>query len=84
MKTFLISATIFVFVLILIIIFQNIANTMNGVWVLIMQFDQQTSASLGIIVITTLGFFAGVLSTCLAINLVNEGKNEEEPGGANW
>ena len=84
MKTFLISSTIFVFVIILIIIFQNIANSMTGVWILLIQFDQQTSASLGIIVLTVFGFVAGVLSTALAMSLVNEGKNQEEAGGANW
>lgn len=84
MKSFLISSTIFVFVLILIVVFQNIANTMNGVWILLAQFDQQTSASLGVIILSVLGFLAGVLSTSLVITLVNEGKNEEEPGGATW
>jgi Kef-type K+ transport system membrane component KefB len=83
MKTFLLSSTVFVFVLILIAIFQNIASTMNGVWVLFYQFDQTTSASLGIILISGIGFIAGVLSTALAMTLVNS-KDQEEPGGANW
>lgn len=84
MKTFLLTATILIFVLILIIIFQNIANTMNGVWILLSQFDQQTSASIGIIVITALGFIAGTLSTLLVMNIINSGKDEELPGGASW
>jgi hypothetical protein len=84
MKTFLLASTILVFVLILIIIFQNIANTMNGVWILLSQFDQQTSASFGIIVITGLGFIAGTLTTLLVTNIINSGKDEELPGGASW
>ena len=57
---------------------------MSGVWILLAQFDQQTTASLGIIILTTVGFLTGVLTTSLVITLVNDGKNEEEAGGANW
>lgn len=84
MKTFLISATIFFLVIILIVVFQNISSTMNGVYILLMYFDQQTSATLGILIITALGFIEGVLATFLAMSLVKDSKNEEEPGGANW
>lgn len=83
MKTFLISATIFVFVIILIIIFQNIGNSMN-IYILLIQITQNDSAAFPIIVISALGFVSGVLSASLAFTLINEGKNEEEPGGANW
>lgn len=84
MKTFLISATIFVFVLILIIVFQNIANTLSGIWILFTQLDNQTSASLGIIAISAVGFIAGVLSTLLAFTIINESKIDETNGAANW
>ncbi|MCC6643760.1 hypothetical protein IT411_03350 [Candidatus Peregrinibacteria bacterium] len=84
MKQFLLSATILVFVLIIIVFFQNLANTVDGLWILLYQFDQQTSASLGVIVLCGLGFLAGALSTCLAISIVNEGKDEEAPGGSSW
>lgn len=84
MRSFLISATIAVFVLILIVIFQNLANNVDGLWILIFQFDQQTSATLAVVVLTALGFFAGVLATMLAITLINLGKDEEAPGGSNW
>jgi hypothetical protein len=84
MRSFLISATIAVFVLILIVIFQNLANNVDGLWILVFQFDQQTSATLAVVVLTALGFFAGVLATMLAITLINLGKDEEAPGGSNW
>ncbi len=84
MKQFLLSATILVFVIILIVVFQNLANTVNGLWILLYQFDQQTSATLAVIVLCFLGFISGVLSTALAISIINEGKDEEAPGGSNW
>jgi hypothetical protein len=84
MKTFLLTATILVFVLILIIFFQNLANAVDGLWILFVQFDQQSSASVAIVVLTGLGFITGVLSTMLAVNIINEGKDEEAPGGSNW
>lgn len=84
MRSFLLSATIIIFVLILIVIFQNLASTVDGLWILIFQFDQQTSATVAVIVLSAMGFFAGVLSTMLAITLINMGKDEEAPGGNNW
>ena len=84
MRSFLLTATIIIFVLILIVIFQNLASTVDGLWILIYQFDQQTSATVAVIVLTALGFFAGVLATMLAITLINMGKDEEAPGGNNW
>lgn len=84
MRKLLFGSTIAVFVLILIILFQNIANTVDGLWILIYQFDQSTSATWGVIVLSTLGFIAGVLTTMLTISLVNLGKDEEAPGGSNW
>jgi hypothetical protein len=84
MRSFLLTATIVVFVLILIVIFQNLANNVDGLWILIYQFDQQTSATLGVVILTAMGFAAGVLSTMLAITLINLGKDEEAPGGSNW
>lgn len=84
MKTFLLTATILVFVLILIIFFQNLANAVDGLWILLVQFDQQSSASVAIVVLTGLGFISGVLTTMLAVTLINEGKDEEAPGGSNW
>lgn len=84
MRRFLLTSTIIIFVLVLIIIFQNLANTVDGLWVLLYQFDQATSATIAVIVLCGLGFFAGVLSTMLTITLVNIGKDEEAPGGNNW
>lgn len=84
MKTFLLTATILVFVLILIIFFQNLANAVDGLWILFVQFDQQSSASVAIVVLTGLGFVTGVLSTMLAVSLINAGKDDEAPGGSNW
>lgn len=84
MRKLLLGTTIAVFVLILIILFQNIANTVDGLWILIYQFDQSTSATWGVIVLSGLGFIAGVLSTMQAITLINLGKDEEAPGGSNW
>jgi len=84
MRTFLISATIFVLVLILIITFQNLASTCAGFWVLFISIDQQSSASTLVLFLTGLGFFLGVLATSLVMSLLNSSKDTEEPGGSNW
>lgn len=84
MKTFLLSATILVFVLILIIFFQNLASSVNGLWILFFYFNQNSSAPLAIAVIASLGFASGALSTMLILNLINQSKDEEAPGGSNW
>lgn len=84
MKTFLLSATILVFAIILIIIFQNIAGTVSGLWILLYTFDQQTSSSFAVIILTGLGFIAGIITTALAISIINEGKDDEAPGGTTW
>ncbi len=84
MKTFLLSATILVFVLLLIVFFQNLPNSANGLWILFVQFDQNSTASLAITALAGLGFLAGSLSTMLIVNLISEGKNDEAPGGSNW
>ncbi len=83
MRLLLTISTIFFFVLLLIVIFQNIATTMAGVWVLIYSFDGQTPAALGVIIIAGLGFITGVVATALANTILNQGE-QEEPGGSNW
>ena len=83
MKTFLISATIAIFTLILIVFFQNLASSFDGVWILFYQFSQQDSAALGVFLLEAMGFIAGVLTTMLAIVILNA-SNTEEPGGASW
>lgn len=84
MRTFLLSATILVFVIMLIIFFQNLANTMTGLWILLYQFDQKTSASWGVFFLCGLGFVAGAITTLMITTLINAGKDDEAPGGANW
>ncbi len=84
MRTFLLSSTIVFFVLILIVLFQNIANSVDGLWILFYQFSQGTSAAWGVTVLAGMGFLAGVLTTMLTITLINMGKDQEEPGGSNW
>lgn len=84
MRTFLLSGTIFIFVIILIIFFQNLANTVDGLWILFYQFDQQNSASWGVFILCGLGFVAGAITTMLITTLITAGKDEEAPGGANW
>ncbi len=84
MKTFLISATIFLFVVVLIIFFQNLSNTVDGLWILFYQFTQTDSASAAVVIVTALGFITGVLSTMLMTSLISSTKEEEAPGGDNW
>ncbi len=84
MRTFLLSGTILVFVIILIIFFQNLANTVTGLWIMLFQFDQKASASLAVFILCGIGFLAGSITTLLITTLVNAGKDEEVPGGANW
>ncbi len=83
MKTFLISATITILTLILIVFFQNLAGSFNGVWILFYKFTPQDPAALGVFLIEAMGFIAGVLTTMLAIVILN-GNNQEEPGGVSW
>ncbi len=84
MRTFLLSGTILIFVIILIVFFQNLANTITGLWILFYQFDQTTSASLGVFILTGLGFICGAITTMLITTLITAGKDEEAPGGSNW
>ena len=84
MRTFLISATIFIFVVILIIFFQNLSNTVYGLWILFYQFSQKDSASMAVLVVSALGFIAGVMSTLLLTSIISMNKDEEAPGGSNW
>lgn len=84
MKTFLISSTISVLVIILIIFFQNLSNTVYGLWFLFYQFSQTDSASFAVLLISAMGFVAGVLSTMLVTSLISMNKDEEAPGGSNW
>jgi len=85
MKTFLISAVILVFVILLIIFFQNFLNTYQyGISMLFYSSSQQDSPVLAIIALSGLGFIAGVLSTMLMMNIINSSKDEEAPGGSNW
>ncbi len=79
MKQFLLAAVIFVFVIIAIVIFQNIAQTLEGIWILIYQFDGQTTASLGLLALIGLGFIAGLLSASLFQSILSS-KDEEPPG----
>jgi hypothetical protein len=84
MKTFLLSSLIFVSTLILIIIFQNIGNYINGDYILFYYYTQNDNPASFISIIAGLGFIAGVLATALATSIVNESKDEEAPGGSNW
>lgn len=83
MKTAIISATIFVFVLILIIIFQNISGG-NYVYVLFFYYTQTDGYVTPMIVMSGLGFLGGALSTMLIAGLITTSKDEEAPGGSNW
>ena len=84
MRTFLLSGTIVIFVIILIIFFQNLANTITGLWILFYQFDQESSASMGVFVLTGLGFVFGAMTTMLITTLITASKDDEAPGGSNW
>lgn len=85
MKTFLISSVILVFVILLIIFFQNFLNTYQyGISMLFYSSSQQDAPALAIIVLSGLGFIGGVLTTMLAVTLINSGKDDEAPGGSNW
>jgi hypothetical protein len=84
MRTFLLTATIFIFVIILIIFFQNLANSVTGLWITLFQFDQNASASVAVFVLCGIGFLAGASTTMLITTLISEGKDEEAPGGTNW
>jgi len=83
MRTALITGTIFFFVLILIIVFQNISG---GAWVYILFFSYTANSGYvqPMIYMALLGFLFGAVSTLLITSLVNSGKDEEAPGGANW
>jgi hypothetical protein len=84
MKQFLLVASIFVYVLLLIIVFQNIGGTFEGIWMLFILFDQNSNASVGLLIISGLGFLAGVLTTALALAIIKQKDALEEPGGSSW
>jgi hypothetical protein len=84
MRTFLLSGTIIIFVIILIIFFQNLANSVTGLWIMFFQFDQNSSASMAVFILCGVGFLSGAITTLLLTTLVNSSKDEEAPGGANW
>ena len=84
MKTFLLSSLLLVLAIILIVIFQNIGNYVNGNYILFYYYTQADSAASFITIIAGLGFLAGVLTTALAAVIINEGRDEEAPGGAGW
>ncbi|MGL5831083.1 MAG: hypothetical protein ACRCZE_02940 [Candidatus Altimarinota bacterium] len=83
MKLFLLIALIIVSSLILILFFQNLWATLDGVGFLFFQFDQESSAGVALLAYMFVGFLAGALATALAFTLVTEG-DQEEPGGSNW
>jgi hypothetical protein len=83
MKLFLLIALIIVSALILILFFQNLWATLDGVGFLFFQFDQESSAGVALLAYMFVGFLAGLLAASLAYTLINEGE-QEEPGGSNW
>lgn len=83
MKTFLLSGTILIFVLILIVIFQNIAGG-NSISVLFFDYSQNEGYLTPLVIMAFLGFLGGALSTMLIAQLISASKDEEAPGGNNW